>query len=429
MPTFRSLTHRVALISLAVTLPALLGAQRPRPVAAPAPTLPAYDPALYTAPSATDRALKSLRWRNVGPYRGGRVDAVVGDLHKPFLFYMGAVNGGVWRTTNGGLTWENLTDGKSDLSSVGAITVAPSDPNVIYVGSGESQLREDLTFGTGMYRSTDAGSSWQSLGLEETHQITDIIVDPRDADRVYVSAIGHAFGPNPERGVFRTTDGGKSWQKVLFVDDSTGVNDLTMDPSNPRVLYASTYKFQRTPWSMLAGGGKSGIWKTTDGGDTWTELTRAPGIPRRPLGKIGLDVSRANPNRIYANIEAPDSSGGFFRSDDAGATWARMNDDPRMWVRSWYYSAVTADPADENTVYVMNLSVLKSIDGGKTFEELDAPHGDQHLLWIDPANPARMILGNDGGATISFDRGTTWSSQHTQPTAQFYHVNADDQFP
>ncbi len=429
MPTFRSLTHRVALVSLAVTLPALLGAQRPRPVAAPAPMLPAYDPALYTAPSATDRALKSLRWRNVGPYRGGRVDAVVGDLHKPFLFYMGAVNGGVWRTTNGGLTWENLTDGKSDLSSVGAITVAPSDPNVIYVGSGESQLREDLTFGTGIYRSTDAGSSWQSLGLEETHQITDIIVDPRDADRVYVSAIGHAFGPNPERGVYRTTDGGKSWQKVLFVDDSTGVNDLTMDPSNPRVLYASTYKFQRTPWSMLAGGGKSGIWKTTDGGDTWTELTRAPGIPRRPLGKIGLDVSRANPNRIYANIEAPDSSGGFFRSDDAGATWARMNDDPRMWVRSWYYSAVTADPADENTVYVMNLSVLKSIDGGKTFEELDAPHGDQHLLWIDPANPARMILGNDGGATISFDRGTTWSSQHTQPTAQFYHVNADDQFP
>ncbi|MFM8910846.1 MAG: VPS10 domain-containing protein, partial [Gemmatimonadota bacterium] len=241
--------------------------------------------------------------------------------------------------------------------------------------------------------------------------------------------IGHAFGPNPERGIFRTLDGGKSWKKVLFIDDSTGVNDLTIDPSNPRVLYASTYKFQRTPWSMLAGGGRSGIWKTTDGGDTWTELTRMPGIPKRPLGKIGLDVSRANPNRLYANIEAPDSSGGFFRSDDAGATWTRMNDDPRMWVRSWYYSAVTADPADENTVYVMNLSVLKSIDGGKTFTELDAPHGDQHLLWIDPADPSRMILGNDGGATISFDRGVTWSSQHTQPTAQFYHVNADDQFP
>jgi len=240
------------------------------------------------------------------------VDAVVGDLQKPFLFYMGAVNGGVWRTTNGGISWENLSDGKSDLSSVGAITVAPSDPNVLYVGSGESQLREDLTFGTGMYRSTDAGATWESLGLAETHQITDIVVDPRDADRVYVSAIGHAFGPNPERGIFRTLDGGKSWKKVLFIDDSTGVNDLTIDPSNPRVLYASTYKFQRTPWSMLAGGGRSGIWKTTDGGDTWTELTKNPGIPRKPLGKIGLDVSRANPSRIYANIEAPDSSGGFF---------------------------------------------------------------------------------------------------------------------
>ena len=437
MPTCSSLPSRPAtlagllLLASGLSLPTAtpLEAQRTRPAPAAAPTLPAYDPTLYTSPTATDRALKALRWRNVGPYRGGRVDAVVGDLQKPFLFYMGAVNGGVWRTTNGGISWENLTDGKSDLSSVGAITVAPSDPNVLYVGSGESQLREDLTFGTGMYRSTDAGATWESLGLAETHQITDIVVDPRDADRVYVSAIGHAFGPNPERGIFRTLDGGKSWKKVLFIDDSTGVNDLTIDPSNPRVLYASTYKFQRTPWSMLAGGGRSGIWKTTDGGDTWTELTKNPGIPRKLLGKIGLDVSRANPSRIYANIEAPDSSGGFFRSDDAGATWSRMNDDPRMWVRSWYYSAVTADPADENTVYVMNLSVLKSIDGGKTFTELDSPHGDQHLLWIDPANPSRMILGNDGGATISFDRGTTWSSQHTQPTAQFYHVNADDQFP
>lgn len=423
----------LASIALASVVPEL-GAQRPRAAAAgnasPATAAnPPYDPALFTAPSATPSDFKALRWRLVGPYRGGRVDAVVGDLHKPFLFYMGSVNGGVWRTVNGGISWENLTDGKSDISSVGAITVAPSDPNVIYVGTGESQLREDLTFGTGMYRSTDAGQSWQHLGLTEAQQITDIVVDPRDADRVYVSAIGHAFGPNAERGVFRTLDGGKSWKKVLFVDDSTGGNDLAIDPSNPRVLYASMYKFQRTPWSMLAGGGRSGLWKTVDGGDTWTEISKAPGIPRTPLGKIGIDVSRANPRRLYASIEAPDSTGGFFRSDDAGESWERMNDDARMWVRNWYYSAVTADPKDENTVYVMNLTVLKSIDGGKSFTEMDVPHGDTHILWVDPADPKRLILGDDGGAAVSFDGGTTWSSQQNQPTSQFYHVTTDDQFP
>lgn len=430
---------RAGLLALCstLTLALPLSAQRTR-AAAPATSSassgasaanPAYDPTLYTSPTATERAFKSLRWRSVGPYRGGRVDAVVGDLHKPFLFYMGSVNGGVWRTTNGGQTWENLTDGKSDISSVGAITVAPSDANVIYVGTGESQLREDLTFGTGMYRSTDAGQTWQHLGLSDAQQITDIVVDPRDADRVYVSAIGHAFGPNAERGVFRTLDGGKSWKKVLFVDDSTGAQDLAIDPSNPRVLYAALYKFQRTPWSMNAGGGKSGLWKTTDGGDTWTEISKAPGLPRSVLGKIGIDVSRANPRRLYASVEAPDSTGGLFRSDDAGASWERMNDDARLWVRNWYYSTVTADPKDENTVYVMNLTILKSIDGGKTFKEIDVQHGDTHILWIDPADPKRMILGDDGGAAVTFDGAATWSSQQNQPTAQFYHVTTDDQFP
>ena len=430
---------RAGLLALCSTLALALpvGAQRTR-TAAPATSSassgasaanPAYDPTLYTSPTATERAFKALRWRSIGPYRGGRVDAVVGDLHKPFLFYMGSVNGGVWRTTNGGQTWENLTDGKSDISSVGAITVAPSDANVIYVGTGESQLREDLTFGTGMYRSTDAGQSWQHLGLSDAQQITDIVVDPRDADRVYVSAIGHAFGPNAERGVFRTLDGGRSWKKVLFVDDSTGAQDLAIDPSNPRVLYAAFYKFQRTPWSMDAGGGKSGLWKTTDGGDTWTEISKAPGLPRSVLGKIGIDVSRANPRRLYASVEAPDSTGGLFRSDDAGASWERMNDDARLWVRNWYYSTVTADPKDENTVYVMNLTILKSIDGGKTFNEVDVQHGDTHILWIDPADPKRMILGDDGGAAVTFDGAATWSPQHNQPTAQFYHVTTDDQFP
>jgi photosystem II stability/assembly factor-like uncharacterized protein len=357
------------------------------------------------------------------------VDAVAGDPGKPFVFYHGAVNGGVWKTANGGQTWTNITDGKTDISSVGAIAVAPSDANVIYVGTGESQLREDLTFGTGVYRSTDAGDTWQHLGLSDTHQITDVVIDPRDPDRAFVAAIGHAFGPNAERGVFRTTDGGRSWRKVLFVDDSTGANDLSMDPSNPRILYASFWKFQRTPWSMDAGGGRSGIWKTTDGGDTWSELTFNEGIPRTLLGKIGLDVSPANPRRIYASIEAPDSSGGIFRSDDAGATWQRMNTDPRFWVRAWYYSAVTADPVDENTVYVMNLQVMRSIDGGKTFTVVRVPHGDTHIMWIDPKDNRRLINGNDGGAVISFDRGQTWSTMYNQPTAQFYHVTTDSQWP
>jgi len=389
----------------------------------------AYDPSLYSSPTATSNAMKSLRWRNVGPTRGGRANAVAGDPSKPLTFLMGGVNGGIWRTTNAGQTWSNITDGKTDISSVGALAIAPSDPNVIYVGTGESQLREDLTFGTGMYRSTDAGATWQRIGLVDSHQIADIIVDPRDPDHVTVAAMGHAFGPNAERGVFRTLDGGRSWKKVLFINDSTGANDLTIDPSNPRIMYASMYKFQRTPWSMISGGGRSGIWKTLDGGDTWIELTFRPGIPARPLGKIGIDVSPANPRRIYASIEAPDSAGGIFRSDDAGDTWDRMNTDPRFWVRSWYYSQVTADPLNENTLYVMNLTVYRSIDGGKSFAPVRVPHGDTHAMWIDPKDSKRMINSNDGGGTISLDGGTTWSSVYNQPTAQFYHVTTDNAFP
>ncbi|HEX4935783.1 MAG TPA: glycosyl hydrolase, partial [Gemmatimonadaceae bacterium] len=254
---------------------------------AAASAVPAYDPRLYSDPAATNKAFKSLRWRLIGPFRGGRVDAVAGDPTKPLVYYMGAVNGGVWKTANAGLSWENITDGKTDISSVGAVTVAPSDPNVLYVGAGESQLREDLTYGTGVYRSTDAGETWQHLGLVETHQVAAIRVHPSNPDVAYVAAIGHAFGPNPERGVFRTTDGGKSWKKILFLDDSTGATDLSMDPTNPRILYASMWKFQRSPWGMDAGGGKSGLWKSTDGGDTWTDLSANPGMPKAPLGKIG----------------------------------------------------------------------------------------------------------------------------------------------
>jgi photosystem II stability/assembly factor-like uncharacterized protein len=423
---------RSVFIALTVisALPALAQRQRPNERAAPPALLnPAYDSAVYTNPTATSNRFKALKWRLVGPFRGGRVDAVAGDPTKPLVFYFGAVNGGVWKTTNGGQTWRNITDGKSDISSVGALAVAPSDPNVIWVGTGESQPREDLTYGTGVYRSTDAGATWKHLGLGDTQQIGDLVVDPRDADRAYVAAIGHAFGPNAERGVFRTVDGGKTWRKVLFIDDSTGAMDLTIDPTNPRILFASMWKFQRTPWGMNAGGGRSGLWKTIDGGDTWKEITFNSGIPNKPLGKIGISISPARPNRIYASIEAPDSSGGIFRSDDGGDSWTLTSGDQKWSVRPWYYSAVTADPTDENTVYVMNLQVWRSVDGGRNFTRVRVPHGDTHIMWVDPKDSKRLINGNDGGATISYDGGETWSSILNQPTAQFYHVTTDNQWP
>ena len=390
---------------------------------------PDYDPTLYSNPNATSRNFKSLRWRLIGPFRGGRVDAVAGDPNKPLVFYFGAVNGGVWKTANAGQTWDNITDGRSDISSVGALTVAPSDPNVIYVGTGESQLREDLTYGSGMYRSTDGGATWTHLGLRETHQITAIRVHPTNPDVAYVAAIGHAFGPNADRGVFRTIDGGKSWKKILFLNDSTGATDLSMDPHNPRILFAAMWKFQRTPWGMDAGGGRSGLWKSTDGGDTWTELTKNPGMPKALIGKIGVSVSPANPQRIYASVEAKDTLGGIFRSDDGGETWMRTNGQQQFQVRPWYYSAVTADPTNENTVYVMNLQVWKSIDAGRTFSRVRVPHGDTHIMWVDPKNADRLINGNDGGGTVSLDGGKSWSSTMNQPTAQFYHVITDNQWP
>jgi photosystem II stability/assembly factor-like uncharacterized protein len=423
-----------ALLFLALTASSALAQRQPRPTEKAVPPAllnpgAAYDSALYSSPTATSSRFKALQWRLVGPFRGGRSDAVAGDPTNRLVFYFGAVNGGVWKTANGGQTWRNITDGKTDISSVGAIAVAPSDANVIYVGTGESQLREDLTYGTGVYRSTDGGNTWKKLGLGDSQQIADVVIDPRNPDRAYVAAMGHAFGPNAERGVFRTTDGGKSWQKVLFLNDSTGAADLTIDPSNPRILFASMYKFQRTPWGMNAGGGRSGLWKTIDGGDTWTEITFNPGIPDKPLGKIGVDISPANPRRVYASIEAPDSAGGIFRSDDGGDTWQLVSGDQRWGVRPWYYSEVTADPTDENTVYAMNLDVWRSVDGGKSWSKVRVPHGDTHIMWIDPHDSKRLINGNDGGATVSYDAGATWSSIYNQPTAQFYHVATDTQWP
>jgi photosystem II stability/assembly factor-like uncharacterized protein len=384
-----------------------------------------------TVRATSDPVLRGMQWRLVGPFRGGRAVAVTGDPVEPRTFYMGSVDGGVWKTVDAGTTWRNISDGTSTIASVGAIAVAPSDHNVIYVGTGETDFREDLTFGDGMYRSTDGGRSWKHIGLEQTRQIATVRVDPKDPDNVYVAAYGHAFGPNAERGVYHSRDGGTTWKRVLFVDDSTGAIDLAMDPTNPRILYAAMWRFQRFPWGFSAGGGKSGLWKSTDGGDSWTELTDNPGMPDVPVGRIGVSVSGSMPNRVYAYVEtSPDDSlGGIYRSENAGTSWKRVNGDQDFMVRPWYYGLLTADPKNPNVVYALNLSTYRSIDGGHSFQRLRVPHGDDHLLWVDPEDPKRMIEGNDGGATISLDGGESWSSQDTQPTSQFYHVVADDQFP
>lgn len=383
------------------------------------------------ARSASDPILRALRWRLVGPFRGGRAVAVTGDPVDKRTFYMGSVDGGVWKTTDAGANWQNLSDDKSNIASVGAIAIAPSDRNVIYVGTGETDFREDLTYGDGMYRSTDGGQSWKHIGLSPTEQIATIRVNPHDPDDVYVAAYGHAFGPNPERGVYRSRDGGSTWKRILFLDDSTGAIDLAMDPTNPRVLYAAMWRFQRFPWGFTAGGGRSSLWKSIDGGDNWTDLTDNPGMPEVAVGRIGVSVSGSMPSRVYAYVETSpqDSLGGIYRSENAGTSWKRVNGDQDFMVRPWYYGLLTADPQDPNVVYVLNLSTYRSIDGGHTFARMRVPHGDDHLLWIDPSDSRRMIEGNDGGATISLDGGETWSSQDNQPTSQFYHVIADDEFP
>ena len=376
-----------------------------------------YDTSLYRA----------LTWRQVGPFRGGRVTAVAGVPDQPLVYYMGATGGGVWKTVDGGLVWRAMSDKYLTAGSIGAIAVAPSDPNVVYVGTGESPIRGNVSPGDGMYRSTDAGKSWTKIGLTDAGQIAHVAVHPANPDVVYVGVLGHAFGPNPTRGVFRSKDGGKTWEKVLFRNDSTGVSDLAMDPTNPRVLYAGFWQAVRRPWELVSGGAGGGIWKSTDGGDSWRELTRNKGLPRGILGKIGLAVSPVNHERVWALVEA--DSGGLFRSDDGGETWTRSSDENEIRQRAWYFTHVFADPGSVDGVYVLNVTLLKSADGGKTFTSLRAPHGDHHALWIDPANPQRLINGNDGGATISVNGGATWTTQDNQPTAQFYHVIATTHFP
>jgi photosystem II stability/assembly factor-like uncharacterized protein len=371
--------------------------------------------------------LESMRWRLIGPHRGGRVVAVAGDPQHRLVFYFGACSGGVWKTTDGGNSWENVSDGFFKTAPVGAIAVAQSDPNVIYVGMGEACLRGNVSHGDGVYRSTDGGRTWKHLGLAATRHIGRVRVHPQDPDVVYVAALGHAFGPNPERGVFRSTDGGRHWQRILFRSEDAGAIDLAMDPTNPRILYAAFYEVRRGPHFFTSGGPGSSLYKSTDGGDTWVELTDNPGLPKGVKGRIGVAVSPARPDRVWASVEA--AEGGLFRSDDGGATWQRVNDEQDLRQRAWYYSHVFADPKDPETVWCLNVRCLKSTDGGRTFTAVPTPHGDNHDLWIDPNDPDRMIEGNDGGACVSFDGGASWSTLYNQPTAQFYHVTTDNQFP
>ncbi len=368
-----------------------------------------------------------LEWREIGPWRGGRVTAVTGVPGNPQLYYMGATGGGLWKTENAGISWENISDEYFNVGTIGAIGVAESDPNVIYVGTGEAPIRGVTTsHGDGMYKSTDAGMTWTHIGLPEAGQIARVIVHPNDPDLVYVGVQGQIWGPSEERGVYRSRDGGQTWEAVLQVNDETGATDLSMDPSNPRIIYAAMWEHGRKPWFIKSGGTAGGIFKTTDGGDNWQKLEG--GLPEL-IGKIGIDVSASSPNRIYAVVEAEPGKGGLYRSDDYGETWELKNGDRILWSRSWYYQHIKADPTNENTVYVLNVTFSKSIDGGVTFEKMNTPHGDHHDHWINPDDNRNMINGNDGGATITFDGGESWSSIMNQPTAQFYRVITDNQRP
>ncbi len=371
--------------------------------------------------------LDKLEWRQAGPFRGGRVGAVAGDPRDRNVFYFGSTGGGVWKTDDGGIYWQNVSDGFFKRASVGAIAVASSDPNVVWVGMGESCIRGNVAHGDGVYRSTDGGKTWSHRGLERTRHIGKVRVHPQDPDVAYVAALGHAHGPNPERGVYRTTDGGKSWKRVLSRGEKAGAVDLSIDANNPRIVYASFWEAIRRPWELVSGGPGSGIFRSDDGGETWKELTRAKGLPKGVLGKIGISASAARGGRVYAIVEADD--GGVYRSDDFGETWERGSEDRNLRQRAWYYDHIYADPRDPETVWVLNVDAWRSSDAGKTFVQMSVPHGDHHDLWIDPADPKRMIEGNDGGAVVTFNGGESWTGVYNQPTAELYHVTTDTQTP
>ena len=411
----RSSACLLAAVLLINVLPAASRAQEPAAPQGQQPNAPQRKP------------FGPLAYRQIGPFRGGRVGTVAGVPGQPFVYYFGATGGGVWKTTDGGVTWEPLGDQTFKTGSVGAIGVSESDPNVVYVGMGEETLRGNLSHGDGMYKSTDAGKTWKKLaGLDDTRHIARVRVHPRDPNLVYVAAIGHAFGPNEQRGVFRSKDGGKTWEKVLYKSPLAGAIDLTFDPTNANVLYAALWQYVRKPWTFESGGPASGLFKSTDGGDTWAEITRNPGLPRGVVGKIGVTVSAAQPERVWALVEAED--GGVFRSDNGGATWTKVNESRDLRQRAWYYTKIYADPQNAERVYVLNTGFYRSNDGGRTFTNVPVPHGDNHDLWLAPNDPNRMIESNDGGANVSFNGGRTWTEQD-QPTAQFYRVALDDDFP
>lgn len=373
--------------------------------------------------------LDALKWRCIGPSRGGRVVAVAGDPVDPMTFYFGACAGGVWKTTDGGVYWRCVSDGFMTSAAVGAIAVAPSDPNVIYAGTGETTIRIDVSYGDGVYKSTDAGRTWTNVGLRGTKHIGRVSIHPKNPDIVYVAALGDIFGPNEERGVFRTMDGGKTWKKILYRDADSGSVDLSIDPTNPRIIFATFWQTRRNFWNLSSGGPGSGLFRSMDGGDNWEEITHASGLPDGPIGKIGVSVSGARAGRVWALVEAVEEKTGLYRSDDYGKRWVLTSNNRDLMHRPWYYTHVFADPGNADTVYVTNLGMWKSTDGGSGFTEVNTPHGDNHDLWIDPTNPKRMIEGNDGGACVSFNGGYTWSSIYNQLTAQFYRIDVDNRFP
>ncbi|MEM6719627.1 MAG: glycosyl hydrolase [Bacteroidota bacterium] len=374
-----------------------------------------------------DSLFHGLKWRNIGPFRGGRSVTSTGVIGQPLTYYMGSTGGGVYKTTDAGITWKNISDKFFKTGSVGAITVSESDTNIVVVGMGEHAARGVMTsMGDGVYKSMDAGKTWKHIGLEKTRHISDVIIHPTNPDVMYVSAQGAQYAPTEERGIYRTTDGGKTWEKVLYVNETTGASSLSMDMNNPRILYASMWQHRRYPWYMESGGEHSGLYKSTDGGDTWTKLKA--GLPK-DFGKSGISVSRANSERVFAVIEAKGKKGGVYRSDNGGKKWTQVNGNRVNIARSWYYMEIFADPQNENVVYVLNAPVMKSIDGGKSFTNIPVPHGDNHHLWINPHDNTQMINSNDGGANISFNGGKSWSTQQNQATAQFYRVITDNVVP
>ena len=370
--------------------------------------------------------LAGVKWRNIGPFRGGRSAAVTGVSGKPNLYYFGSTGGGVWRTTDAGNSWENISDGYFG-GSIGAVAVSEWDNNVIYVGGGEKTVRGNVSYGYGMWKSVDAGKTWEQKGLKNSRHISRVRIHPKNPDLVYAAVMGDLYKSSEERGVFKSTDGGDTWKRVLFANADAGAVDLIMDPNNPRILYATTWRIRRTPYSLESGGAGSALWKSTDAGETWKNISGNKGLPEGIWGISGVTVSPANSERVYAIIE--NENGGVFRSDDAGKTWTKVNDDRSLRQRAWYYTRIYADPEEEDKVYVLNVDYHVSRDGGKSFTSSAAPHGDHHDLWIAPENNQRMIIGDDGGAQVSFDAGENWSTYHNQPTAQFYRVTTDNHFP